>query len=333
MMKVCTKCGYTTERESKFCLQCGGPMEDFDVAAENIEAVRIAKMLMEEAQANQVNIQNDVEPQQERAEEKEQVKVTDTNTNYAPERPMSENPASVQYKAEENINTPNSSAGKKNNTILYVIIAVLIVAVLGMGAFIFFGGASDADKDNETEIENVIDDEDNDNDTEDAIAEEEGESSELEEESAEEEIEYGAPEFNSVYASSELAGDGSNTYVAANLVDSDYSTAWVEGVEGYGEGEYIAFSGNGPQQVSKITIVNGYWKSEEIYGKNSAVKTLEISFSGGEKKQVALNYGYGKVTEIVLDEPIVCETITMKVKSIYPGSECEDTCISEIFFE
>ena len=331
MMKVCTKCGYTTERESKFCLQCGGPMEDFDVAAENIEAVRIAKMLMEEAQANQANIQNDVETQQERVEEKEQVKVTDTNTNYAPERPMSENPASVQYKAEKNINTSNSGAGKKNNTILYVIIAVLIVAVLGMGAFIFFGGDSDADKDNETEIENVIDDEDN--DSEDAIAEEEGESSELEEESAEEEIEYGAPEFNSVYASSELAGDGSNTYVAANLVDSDYSTAWVEGVEGYGEGEYIAFSGKGPQQVSKITIVNGYWKSEEIYGKNSAVKTLEISFSGGEKKQVALNYGYGKVTEIVLDEPIVCETITMKVKSIYPGSECEDTCISEIFFE
>lgn len=67
-----------------------------------------------------------------------------------------------------------------------------------------------------------------------------------------------------------------NTYSEESL-DDDIRTAWVEGVSGYGIGEYIEFSFPyyGPRATS-CTIVNGYNKNEETWRKNSRVKTLNL---------------------------------------------------------
>jgi hypothetical protein len=79
-------------------------------------------------------------------------------------------------------------------------------------------------------------------------------------------------------------------YEAFNLVDHDPNTAWVEGVEGNGEGEY-AFISIGTLFPDSIKIINGYQKSKGLYYANSRPKKLKLSFFTGY-------YLDGDVTEI-----------------------------------
>jgi hypothetical protein len=79
-------------------------------------------------------------------------------------------------------------------------------------------------------------------------------------------------------------------YGVHNLLDNDPATAWVEGVKGYGKGEYFIVD-LGYALPEKLSIRNGYQKSESVFRKNSRVKSAEI----------ALFVGFhisGEVTEI-----------------------------------
>ncbi len=69
------------------------------------------------------------------------------------------------------------------------------------------------------------------------------------------------------------------SYPPENLFDSDTSTAWVEGVEGYGRGESVLILTN--RIVSGISMVNGFAKSEGLYNNNSRIKELGVSFVCG----------------------------------------------------
>jgi hypothetical protein len=69
-------------------------------------------------------------------------------------------------------------------------------------------------------------------------------------------------------------------YGAFNLFDNDPATAWVEGVKGYGNGEYF-FANLGYSLPEKIEIRNGYQKSESIFKKNSRVKSAKITLFAG----------------------------------------------------
>lgn len=69
-------------------------------------------------------------------------------------------------------------------------------------------------------------------------------------------------------------------YGARNLYDNNPATAWVEGVKGYGTGEYF-ISDLGFRLPGKIEIRNGYQKSESIFKKNSRVKSAQITLYAG----------------------------------------------------
>ena len=87
---------------------------------------------------------------------------------------------------------------------------------------------------------------------------------------------------DSLWASSVLTETirGETTaYPPENLFDSDLSTAWVEGVEGYGKGENVLILTN--KIISSFSMVNGFTKSERLYSRNSRVKDLKVSFVCG----------------------------------------------------
>ncbi len=65
-------------------------------------------------------------------------------------------------------------------------------------------------------------------------------------------------------------------YSAYQLFDENVTTAWVEGVEGDGIGEYVLI-GQENTLPDKIHINNGYQKTESLYYKNSRPKTLKLS--------------------------------------------------------
>ena len=68
-------------------------------------------------------------------------------------------------------------------------------------------------------------------------------------------------------------------YSPENLFDSDTSTAWVEGVKGYGRGESVLILTN--KIISSFSMINGFAKSERLYSRNSRVKELKVSFVCG----------------------------------------------------
>lgn len=139
-----------------------------------------------------------------------------------------------------------------------------------------------------------------------------------------------------VVASSSLSSQGSNSYRASNIKDWNHETAWVEGVSGFGIGEWIEFqnlSGDG-STFTAVTILNGYVKSDKAWSENARVKRLKVYRDGRPLcilelqnsrslqtfgLQWAGNYSY-------------INTLRFEILEVYPGTKYQDTVISEIYF-
>jgi hypothetical protein len=120
-------------------------------------------------------------------------------------------------------------------------------------------------------------------------------------------------------------------YGPDSLFDNDYGTAWVEGVDGQGIGEWIVVEFDKPRLVQDIQIANGYNKDPELYQKNSRVKEIKLEFSGRERKSVVLK-DTGSMQSITppKDEGLNAFWIKFTIESVYPGSKFADTAISEL---
>lgn len=147
------------------------------------------------------------------------------------------------------------------------------------------------------------------------------------------EIESGSPEyidFDNVTASSTLKASSNNSYEPKLVTDWKRDTAWVEGKDGDGTGEWIKLEKNSPVKISGIGITNGYVKSEKVYKANNRVKTIKVEFSNGESITKGLKDGFGMNNLIEFDKPIETKYIKLTILEVYKGSKYTDTCISEI---
>ncbi len=137
-------------------------------------------------------------------------------------------------------------------------------------------------------------------------------------------------------ASSTLSTSDGNTYYASNAFDGNKNTCWTEGLEGSGIGEYISVEFSDPITIDKIGILNGYTKTQKLYGENNRVKELKLVFiteSGRIQKYLTLKDEYNIEQEISYDEPIEnVSGMEFYVQNIYPGNAYNDTCISDIYF-
>ncbi|HSQ23247.1 MAG TPA: discoidin domain-containing protein, partial [Pyrinomonadaceae bacterium] len=78
----------------------------------------------------------------------------------------------------------------------------------------------------------------------------------------------------------------SNTYYPANAIDGKRSTAWIEGVDGPGIGEWIRFDFDREINLHRILIQPGYFKSPQIWAQNNRLATLTAQFSDGSSRQL-----------------------------------------------
>lgn len=118
-------------------------------------------------------------------------------------------------------------------------------------------------------------------------------------------------------------------HVPDRIMDGDTTTAWVEGVEGNGEGESITFTFGDLYVVSDIKIWNGYQKSEDLYYKNARTSELELEFSDGSTERISLQDMASGFQEFALERHVT-SYVKVKIVSTYDGSKYEDTVISEI---
>lgn len=148
---------------------------------------------------------------------------------------------------------------------------------------------------------------------------------------------YCGGQIDSVTASSALG----EKYAADNAHDFSIVTAWVEGVAGSGEGEYIkyAFPGTCPR-ITTVLIHNGYVKNWDVWRDNGRVKKLLMYYN--EKPYVVLNlkntmhlqrFEVGILGHEERSEASPAWSIKFEILEVYPGEKYEDTAITEIYFD
>ncbi len=154
---------------------------------------------------------------------------------------------------------------------------------------------------------------------------------------------FAAPDETSDQSSSHLPAEideevyeDSLLYYPCQARDNSVNTAWVEGVEGPGIGEWLQIPLYQNKDYSRVWIFNGYGSSQSIWEKNNRVKTAKLTFEGypeyGQILEFADSDTYG-TTEFVLDQTISnSEYAQIEILEVYPGKEFDDTAISEVNF-
>jgi hypothetical protein len=149
-----------------------------------------------------------------------------------------------------------------------------------------------------------------------------------------------------VTASSMLGAQGNNSYKAENAHDLSYKSAWVEGVPGYGIGEFLLykFTAESPR-INEIIVVNGYVKSQGAWENNSRVKKLKIYVD--DKPYAILNLEDSRSTQRFNVDPIGNSNrvdleklkgqpgwaLKFEIVEVYKGLKYDDVAISEIYFD
>ena len=151
---------------------------------------------------------------------------------------------------------------------------------------------------------------------------------------------------DSITASSELKPSKFTTYSASNAHDLSYKTAWVEGVEGHGIGQFLTYHVQPTNpRITEIIVVNGYVKSDKLWYENSRVKRLRMFID--DKPYAELHLEDSKAEQHFKVEPIgngnrgdwealkklPVWTMKFEIVEVYPGAKYEDTALTEIYFD
>lgn len=141
-----------------------------------------------------------------------------------------------------------------------------------------------------------------------------------------------AAQVSKIRASSHLIENKRLNHKAENIADNKKSTSWVEGVKGYGIGQWIEFQ----ITTDQICFLNGFQKNNNLWKMNSRVKSFYVYFNNQKSGTINL-LDTMKSQCLVLrklkpeafsgDLPIV----RLQIKTVYPGTRFDDTCISEIW--
>lgn len=233
--------------------------------------------------------------------------------------------------------TVEKSSSKKGLIAAIVILSLVIVVCLGIIFWFLWndGFYSDKDKNSEDSENKTYEQTDTiykkENDSDDNIV------IENKDNNKEEEEEYAAPYFENVEASSEYKSYVSNgmkyTYYAEQVTDDDPTTAWTP--ESGDSSPWIEFSSEEEQRVERISIENGYSKTEDLYYQNLRAKEILVECDGFKKKYTLKDMGCQVPETIVFDEPVVTRSIKITILSAYESEErngikFNDLAISEI---
>ena len=128
-------------------------------------------------------------------------------------------------------------------------------------------------------------------------------------------------------ASSVISQEGTDNG-AGKAVDGNEKTSWQEGVAGDGIGESLHFELEKSYNVKYMSFQLGNWNSWEYFDGNNRPKELEITV--GDVTQT-ITFPDGK-TEYWVEFSGECPAseIEVVIRSVYKGSQWDDTCIAEI---
>ena len=129
--------------------------------------------------------------------------------------------------------------------------------------------------------------------------------------------------------SSVLRPQFGNSYGAQNLFAGSSASAWVEGRDGNGVGEWITIEFDGMRLVRSITVRNGYQKSNDIFRKNNRVRQLRVMFSQGETQTFSVPDRFGQ-EQIDLPTPVKAYWMKFIIDEVWAGNRYTDTAITKL---
>jgi hypothetical protein len=129
-------------------------------------------------------------------------------------------------------------------------------------------------------------------------------------------------------------------YHPTYVLDENPATAWVEGAEGDGLGEWIRLPLSALSQARsvRLKVRNGYQKSDALLTANAAPKDVTVELLQGERvvatKKAVLARQMGW-QEIVVAVPAGrgLDGVRMRIDSVTPGRSYKDTCVSDLLVE
>jgi hypothetical protein len=130
----------------------------------------------------------------------------------------------------------------------------------------------------------------------------------------------------------------SENYHPNYAFDGDPKTAWVEGAEGDGAGEWIEWpiSTLAKARAIKVRLRSGYFKSKPLFEANAAPKEIKIEIKDTAGAVVA--EGKAELSRKMQWQELAIDTSTAKeigsvrlsIVSAHAGAEYKDTCISDL---
>jgi SH3-like domain-containing protein len=144
-----------------------------------------------------------------------------------------------------------------------------------------------------------------------------------------------------VEASSTLADSGGYSYTVKNLFDGNPATAWQEGSDGNGEGEWIEVSLPGPSNVN-LSMINGMVKKDskfasygadgDLYQLNSRVRSMRVESwdaeGGQHTMEVSFEDNYPDYQTIGDFNNVT--KIRLVIDGVYSGIKWQDTSVGEL---
>lgn len=203
-----------------------------------------------------------------------------------------------------------------------IVIAVLLLALVGIGLALLFRGSS-VDNRNTTAIDNARTVNSNTPDGNTNInASSEANTNSVERQSASPKVTATASSTRSPYR-----GIG---YEPANAVDRSLATAWVEGATGPGINEWIRCDFDREVKLQRIVIAPGYFKSPQVWARNNRVASATLHFSDGSSREFRFP---DKMEEQKLEMgAIKTAWVRLVINEVYFGTD-PDTAISQLAFE
>ena len=140
----------------------------------------------------------------------------------------------------------------------------------------------------------------------------------------------GSPLQIKVTASSVRYSVQSNTYDPANTIDGSQNTAWIEGKDGPGWGEWVRYDFDREINLHRILILPGYFKSPDIWARNNRISAAAFYFSDGTKR--VIDFPDRMERQKVDVGSIKTRWVRIELEDFYLGKD-PDTPISEVAFE
>lgn len=140
----------------------------------------------------------------------------------------------------------------------------------------------------------------------------------------------GAPLKITASASSIRLAVQANTYYASNAMDGKRATAWIEGADGPGIGEWIRFDFDREITLHRILWQPGYFKSPAIWNQNNRLATVSAQFSDGTWRELKF---VDRMDSQKMDVGAVrTRWVKFVITAVHYGSD-PDTAVSEVAFE